>query len=133
MPQATIPRSRTPEYSRKYDKLRRDHDYRALVDGAVTRRKLAALQAIGYSLTDIGKRMGRNQQSVSETFLSDAPIHWKTERAIARIYDELHLTPLEGPYANRVRLRARRLGYAPPAAWDRIEDLKEQPKGVLKA
>lgn len=133
MPQATIPRSKTPEYARAYDKLRRDHAYRALVDGTVTRRKLAALQAIGYSLTGLGQRIGRTQQSLSDTFHGDEPIHWTTERAIARLYTELHASPPEGIYANRVRLRARRLGYAPPAAYDRIEDLTERPKGVLKA
>lgn len=126
-------RSKTPEYSRAYDKLRRTHDYRALVDGTVTRRKLAALQAIGYSLTDIANRLGRAQQSVSETLHSDAPVHWTTERAVARVYNELHDTRPDGHYAHRTRLRAQRLGYAAPACWDCIEDTAERPKGVLKA
>lgn len=128
-----IPRSKTRAYARKYDQLRRDLNYRALVDGTVTRRKLEALQAIGYSLTNLGQRIGRTQQSLSDTFHGSEPIHWTTERAIARLYDELSDRPPEGPYANRVRIRARRLGYAPPAAWDSIENLSERPKGVVKA
>ena len=128
----TIPRSKTKAYARKYDKLRRDYDYRALVDGAITRRKLEALQAIGYSLTNLGQRIGRTQQSMSDTFHGDEPIHWTTQLAVARLYDELSSSPPEGMYANRVRIRARRLGYAPPAAWDRIEDIHERPKGVLR-
>lgn len=132
MPPQTIHPSRTPAYSRRYDALRRNHDYRALVDGTVTRRKIAALYAIGYSLTDIGKRIGRTQQSVSDTLLGSAPVHWKTERAIARVYDELHLSTPEGHYPHRTRLRAQRLGYAAPAAWDDIESIKERPKGVLR-
>ena len=133
MPQQKTPRSKTKAYARAYDKLRRDHDYRAQVDGTITRRRLGALQAIGYSLTNLAEHMGRTQQSLSDTFHSSAPIHWTTERAIAHLYDELHLTPARGIYANRVRLRARRLGYAPPAAFDDINDASERPKGVVKA
>ena len=116
-----------------YENLVNAHDYRALRDGAITRRKLEALQAIGYSLTNLGQRIGRTQQSMSDTFHGDEPIHWKTERAIARLYGELHHHPPEGPYAHRARLRARRLGYAPPAAFDCIDDITERPKGVGKA
>jgi hypothetical protein len=116
---------------RRYDKLRRVYDYRAQRDGTITRRKLQALHALGYSLTEIGRRIGREQQSVSDTLHSTGPVHWRTERAVARLYDELENTPLEGPYAHRTRLRARRLGYAPPAAYDDINDPHETPKGVL--
>lgn len=133
MTQATIPRSKTKAYSRKYDQLRRDYDYRATVDGTVTRRKLEALQAIGYSLTNLAQRMGRTQQSLSETFHNWSPVHIETVKAVARLYDELHDSPPEGIYANRVRIRARRLGYAAPACWDDIENYSERPKGVLKA
>ena len=133
MTQLTIPRSKTPEYRRTYENLVRAHDYRALRDGTITRRKLEALQAIGYSLTNLGQRIGRTQQSMSDTFHGDEPIHWKTERAIARLYDELHNRPPEGIYVNRVRLRSQRLGYAPPAAYDDITDINERPKGVVKA
>jgi hypothetical protein len=132
MQQPKTPRSKTKAYARKYDQLRRDHGYHALVDGTVTRRKLEALQAIGYSLTNLGQRIGRTQQSLSETFHGDEPIHWTTERAIARLYDELHHSPPEGIYANRVRIRARRLGYAPPASYDDINCKHERPKGVVK-
>jgi hypothetical protein len=127
------PRSKTPEYSRTYDRLRREVGYKALRDGTITRRKLAALHALGYSWAYIGERLGRSQQSISKTLRHDTPVHWKTERAVASLYEELHLTHPEGPYAHRTRLRAQREGFAPPAAWDRIEDIHERPKGVLKA
>ena len=133
MTQLTIPRSKTKAYSRAYDAMRRNYNYRATVDGTITRRKLEALQAIGYSLTNLAARMGRTQQSLSETFHDDTPVHIETVKAVARLYDQLHDSPPPGPYANRVRIRARRLGYAPPAAWDCIENRSERPKGVLKA
>jgi lambda repressor-like predicted transcriptional regulator len=131
MTTATLPRSKTKGYSRRYDKLRRS-GYYMQVDGTVTRRKLAALQAIGWSLTDLGARIGRTQQALSETFHSTAPIHRTTETLVAKVYDELHLQPQEGYYANRTKLRAKRAGYAPPLAWDSIEDLDETPKGMRK-
>lgn len=133
MKQQTIPRSKTKEYARAYDAMRRNYGYRATVDGTVTRRKLEALQAIGYSLTNLAQRMGRTQQSLSETFHDWSPVHVETVKAVDRLYDELHLSPPEGIYANRVRLRARRLGYAAPACWDSIDDTSERPKGVVKA
>ena len=125
------PPSKTKTYSRRYDKLRR-LGYHMQVDGTVTRRKIAALQAIGYSLTEIGERMGRAQQSVSETFHSSAPIHRTTEKEVAALYAALHLKPNQWPYAERTRARARRLGYAPPLSYDDINDPSEDPKGVRR-
>jgi len=124
-----IPPSRRPAYSRRYDKLRRNGIYMS-VDGTVTRRKLAALQALGYTLTYIGQRLGRHQQAMSETFYREGPVHRTTERDMARLYDELSETPATEPYAHRARLRAQRLGFAPPAAWDDIDNVHERPKGV---
>jgi len=122
------PMSRRPGYVRRYDKLYRS-GIRMSVDGTVTRRKLAALQSIGYTLTYLGERMGRPQQSVSEMFYREGPVHRTTEREVARLYDALHMTPATGPYANRARLRARRLGYPSPLAWDDINNVNELPKG----
>lgn len=126
------PPSKTKAYSRRYDKLRR-HGYHMTIDGTITRRKMAALQAIGYSLTDIGKAIGRTQQSLSETFHhTEAPIHRATAKAVDEVYERWKDKPNEGPQAERTRARAKRLRYPAPAAWDRIEDLTEQPKGVLR-
>jgi hypothetical protein len=126
------PPSRRPGYSRRYDKLRR-LGYNMTVDGTVTRRKLEALQALGHTLTYIGERLGRHQQSMSELFHRDGPVHRTTEREVAALYDELHMTPATGPYANRARIRARRLGYVAPLSWNDIDDLNERPKGLLAA
>lgn len=128
---SNTPPSKTKAYSRRYDKLRRS-GYFQTVDGTVTRRKLAALQAIGYSLTDIGGLIGKTQQSLSETFHSEAPVHRSTEKAIAEVYQRLHLTPNDSPYASRTVARARRLRYAAPLAYDDINDLNEEPIGVLR-
>lgn len=133
MTQATIPRSKTPGYRRKYEFFREVHGYRATVDSTITRRKLEALQAIGYPLSHIGARMGRSQQSLSKTVHRATLVHRDTARAIDRIYAELHDTHPEGDYATRCRLRAMRLGFAPPASYDDINDPTERPKGVLKA
>lgn len=130
MPQ-TI-RSKTPEYRRTYEFYREVYDYRALVDGTITRRKLEALQAIGYPLSHLGARMGRCQQSMSKTMHRGTAIHMATVKAVNRLYDELHDTHPKGYTANRARLRAQRLGYAAPACWDDIQNPKEEPKGVVR-
>ena len=85
MTQLTIPRSKTKAYSRAYDAMRRNYNYRATVDGTITRRKLEALQAIGYSLTNLAAQMGRTQQSLSETFHDDTPVHIETVKGVARL------------------------------------------------
>lgn len=126
-------RSKTPEYRRKYEFYREVYDYRAIVDGTITRRKLEALQAIGYPLSHLGARMGRCQQSMSKTMHRGTAVHVTTAKAVDRLYDELHDQPAEGHYANRARLRAQRLGYAAPACWDDVNNPKEEPKGVVRA
>ena len=133
MPRQQTPRSKTPEYRRRYEFFKREYGYTATVDGTIARRKLEALQAIGYPLSHLGARLGRSQQSLSKTVHRAQDPHWKTARAIDRLYDELHDTHPEGHLANRTRLRAQRLGYAPPASYDCIDDPSERPKGVVKA
>lgn len=128
-------RSRTKAYSRRYDKLRR-LGYHMHIDGTVTRRKMRALQAIGYTLTEMGRRIGRHQQSLSDTLHGDAPVHRTTARLIDELYTELHMTPAVGPVAERTRKMAARLGYAPPLAWDDIDndelpaDMKRCKRGL---
>jgi hypothetical protein len=77
--------------------------------------------------------MGRSQQSLSKTVHRATLVHLETARAIDRLYAELHDTHPEGDIATRTRLRAMRLGFAAPAAWDDITDKSERPKGVLRA
>ena len=53
---------------------------------------------------------------------------------VSKVYDELSMTlppertRFERMDVTRTRNRARRLGYAPPLAWDNIDDPNERPK-----
>lgn len=60
------------------------------------------------------------------------PLHISAEnwRRVDAVFRLLSTEP--GP-SERNRARARQLGYAPPAAWDDIDDPTEAPKGVAVA
>lgn len=88
-------------------------------------RRLNALRAIGWTLQEVALRLGYHPQGLSAVF------HGKHERMtatlfarIADVYEELSGTP--GP-SERARRDARRAGYAPPLAWDDIDDPDEVP------
>ena len=51
-----------------------------------------------------------------------------TAERIAALYDRWCMTP--GPAATRNRAMAVRRGWAPPLAWNNIDDPDEQPRGV---
>ena len=120
--------SRTARYRTRYEQLRElGHEF--TVDATVTRRRLEALQCMGWSLREIGERVGTTQQSLSEMGregkFGRKRVLLRTERAIAEVYAELHMTPNDTPYSARTRLYAKKRGYAAPLAWDDITDLDE--------
>jgi hypothetical protein len=47
--------------------------------------------------------------------------------AILALYDDLSMTPADGPGAWRALSDARKHGWAPPLAWDDIDDPNETP------
>lgn len=125
-------RSQRPSYRRHYDKLYKKLGYRALIDGTVTRRKLAALQALGYSMKDIARELDCSREWARDLFNREGPVHRNTAKAVDAVYARLHMTPNEGPGANRTRMRAARLRYPAPLAWDDIDSLTDIPQGVIR-
>lgn len=93
-----------------------------------TVRRLQALTVMGWSMADLAAR-----SDVAESTLHALrdPKH-KTTRprfaaAVERLYDELSGTRGPCQYA---ATRALRKGWAPPAAWDDIDDPAETPDGA---
>lgn len=95
-----------------------------LIDATGTRRRIQALNAIGWDNGRIMKRLGMDPYG-SRTLFRGARVHQNTAAKVARVYDELSMTP--GPSV-RARLHAQRRGYAPPLAWD--DDTIDDPNAV---
>lgn len=98
-----------------------------LVDATGSKRRIRALQAIGWPTRLICAELGYTHRDALAPLLYDA--EWITRsRAvkIAELYERLCMTP--GP-SNITRIRALRAGFAPPLAWDDI-DRDEHPTGM---
>ena len=86
-------------------------------------RRLRALQAIGWTQTEIARRLGWTCANINRYFLGrQDTISHGFAKDIAALFDELQLSP--GP-SDRARQQARLRGWAPPLAWD--EDTIDDP------
>jgi hypothetical protein len=94
------------------------------VPAAGTRRRIRALQAIGWPLPELMRRLGRSYSGnwLPYTDVVDAA----TADRVRRLYNELAFT--SGP-SQWTRTWAVNRGYLPPAAWDEhlIDDPAYQP------
>lgn len=105
------------------------------VDGTGTRRRLQALHRIGWTSEDIASRLGMTRMAINNLMRRDTPVFATTKAKVTKVYDELwDVTPppMHGKAAgvrNRSINRAKRLGWAPPLAWDddTIDDPDARP------
>lgn len=95
-----------------------------VVSAVGTRRRLQALSAHGWSLTEIAQRTGVNVGTLCEirNGTSDT-VRQSTMRKVADVYDELALS--FGP-CTRAKTKAARNHWAPPMAWDDIDNIREK-------
>lgn len=102
----------------------------AWVPNVATRRRIEALQCMGWSLGEIGRRLGVSRQAVGQCRRRDRVQVGHAAR-IAAVFDELAMRP--GPDM-KTRAWAAKSGYAPPLAWDddAIDDPKAKPYGVSR-
>ena len=91
-------------------------------------RRVQALLAMGYRHSDLIEHVGSETYRLATGRLSLTTA--RTWRAVDAAYRHLSTTP--GPSAT-TRDRARAMGYAPPMAWDDIDNPTEQPKGIRRA
>ena len=97
-----------------------------------TVRRVRALVALGWTYKALKRETG-----ISDTHLSDIARQMPgrgrpggvTAATIRTAYDRLSMTRPEGRGADQARRRARHLGWAPPLAWDDIDDPDETPTG----
>lgn len=105
------------EDKRLTDKRRREGRHRArLVPGIGSRRRLQALNALGWTLKQLAAELGWSIQATQAVTTGVHPlVRASTRDAIAALYDRLGAT--RGP-SEVARTKALRRGYMPPQAWD---------------
>ena len=92
-----------------------------------TQRRIKAMCAMGWTMEWIAGRLGVSVAMVSRTALVAEAVTAARAREIAALYNEVSV--LSGP-SEIVRRSAKRKRWAPPAAWDDIDDPDERPKGL---
>lgn len=105
------------------------------VDPTGTRRRLQALCALGWTFRTLDNELGHQNLCVKWVHEERQYIYASTAAKIAALYDRLSMsfpaerTREERINATRARNLARRYGWPPPLAWDRIDDPDEKPRG----
>lgn len=88
------------------------------------RRRLQALMRNGWSLTELGRRLGRSKSAMTALLTGVTYVQWATHTAVAALYDELWDQEPDRTHrdakraATRAQRRAEREGWPPAAAWD---------------
>jgi hypothetical protein len=118
-------------YQRRYRKTRALHGDKS-VDATGTRRRVQALCVLGWSTTQIAERIDMVQNQLWMTTQQET-VYRSTAARVAEIYDVLSMsvppttTTSERISVSRTKSHAIRAGWAPPLAWDDIDDPNEQP------
>lgn len=95
-----------------------------------TQRRIRALQRMGWPMKVLITEFGMQHiGSLTSIFTYDV-VKADTEARVREVFERLEATP--GPSSIAAKRAAGR-GYAPPAAWDDIDDPNESPKGVAVA
>lgn len=111
-------------------KLRNLDGARATRPAIGSQRRVRALMRIGWSTNQIADRSGIGMGTVSRIANGTTPrLSRAVADAVAALFEELSLT--HGP-ADVVARRAAARGWAPPLAWDDIDNPDEKPQGVRR-
>lgn len=97
------------------------------VSAVGTARRIRAMQAVGWPLSEIGARLGMHTTYVSRICCKNDRVSVEIAARVRVVYDDLSGSP--GPSEKSRRLGVlRRWGL--PASWDDIDDPGERPKGL---
>lgn len=92
------------------------------VEAAGTQRRIRALMALGYGLPVLAAELGIATGNLSKKFHQPYVLRTTAER-VAELYERLSMAPLPtGNSAERTRSIGRSRGWAPPLAWDDIDN-----------
>jgi hypothetical protein len=85
---------------------------------------------LGYTMEEISHALGHQRSWCSFALrTSRQVVHLTTHNELDALYQRWCMVlPPDKPIRTRIRNLARSRGYAPPLAWDNIDDPREQPK-----
>lgn len=83
------------------------------------RRRIEALNAIGWPNAEIANKAGWSSHATVWRMRTADTVRVATAQRLYKVYDELHMTP--GP-SELVRRKSTAAGFAPPLAWNNIDD-----------
>lgn len=126
-------KSRQSAYMVRYSKFYRA-GYRLSVPALGYERRLQALAAIGYPWGVIAERMGGDTNKVHVGEIANGhkkALFIATAKRIEEVYHDLCLTPNpDYLQAKRIKTWAKKRNWAPPMAWNDIDDPNDVPVGV---
>lgn len=102
------------------------------------KRRLRALMVLGWSSQRIAVEAGMSHRNHVWRILhgqNGKPTKWiqrQTDAWVRDVYERLSMQIPEGHYVNRTRMYAARQGWAPPLAWDDIDN-DERPHGTRES
>lgn len=98
-----------------------------LVPALGTHRRIQALMTLGWSGREMSRRIGHHRDYLAKV-LDSRLVSSSTARKVADLYDALCMTlPPQTSSTTQTRNLAQRKGYAPPLAYDDIDDPNENP------
>lgn len=98
-----------------------------MVDATGTRRRIEALGALGWSLAHLARELGCRQETIRPVAMR-ARVRKETAAAVGALYDRmLWVVPPANQVTTRCRNYAKAQGWAPPLAWDDIDDPGDKP------
>lgn len=102
-------------------KARRLTGVQSKVPAIGSRRRIQALQALGWSRLTIARQLGYADNGAISYLMTADTMLAVTAVRIAEVYDRLSMIRPDSPGAARARTWAVRQGYAPPLAWECID------------
>lgn len=109
----------------KQRRMDRDAGIHYTIDATGTIRRIRALMRIGWRTKDIATQCGWTTDRAVQMILRRDRVNRRTAATVARAYDALSMSL--GP-SKTTSARAERRGYAPPLAWEDIDDPSEKPR-----
>jgi len=125
----------TAEYQRKWRRWYK-HKGNRMVDAEYSRRRLQAMQCMGWSRSAIAQATGIDKSELYHLMNVYKVINVDRLRKVDKAYRQLAYTravPRNNTEAGLIRktlAHAQAMHYVPAMAWDDIDNLREKPKGV---